>query len=88
LIVSLRPYNQANILVIRSLVQMNNNSNNSELNNPICEAVDCIQEATVEVNVRVGHNSTLTLNLCKKCVAWFQESGEILSNDSMRYSTQ
>ena len=88
MIVSLEPYNQANILVTRSLVQMTNNSNNSELNNPICEAVDCIQEATVEINVRISHNGTLTLNLCKKCVPWFQESSEILSNTSVRCSTQ
>jgi hypothetical protein len=67
---------------------MTNNSNNFELNNLICEAVGCTQEATVEVNVRIGHNSTLTLNLCKTCVPQFQESSEILSDDSIRYSTQ
>lgn len=45
----------------------------SQVNKKICEAFDCTQEATVEIEVQVGDNG-LSLDLCEECVSKFQEA--------------
>jgi hypothetical protein len=45
----------------------------AEVNKKLCEAFDCAEEATVKIEVQVGHKGTLSLDLCKKCVSKFKE---------------
>jgi hypothetical protein len=37
----------------------------------ICEAVNCFSQATVQVEVDVGHLGRITLSLCENCVSKF-----------------
>jgi hypothetical protein len=43
----------------------------AEINNSICEAVDCFAAATTEIMVRVGQQGVIPLRLCKGCVNKF-----------------
>jgi len=47
--------------------------NDSEfvINNVICEAVGCFEEARVQIGVKAGQLGTITLSLCKNCVNKF-----------------
>lgn len=44
-------------------------------NNKICEAVNCIAEATITIDVKVGEGGKIPLSLCSKCVNKFEDSG-------------
>jgi hypothetical protein len=60
----------------------------SKVNEVLCEAFDCFQKATVQIEVQIGHSGTLSLNLCNKCVPKFQEgNNEVSSAYSTEYST-
>ena len=45
----------------------------SGINKNLCEAFNCFAEATRKIDVKVGHNGTIVLNLCNDCVKKFQE---------------
>jgi hypothetical protein len=61
----------------------------SKVNEVLCEALDCFEEASVEIEVPMGHSGTLSLNLCNKCVPKFQDGNNEVSGEySAEYSTQ
>ncbi len=37
----------------------------------VCEAVGCLAQATTAIDVKVGHNRTIRLSLCKNCIGKF-----------------
>lgn len=39
----------------------------------ICEACDCKEAATEQIDVKAGKHGTLTLHVCARCVAKFQD---------------
>ena len=43
-------------------------------NNDICEAVRCFEKATIDIEVKVGQEKEITLNLCKDCVKKFEDN--------------
>ena len=44
-----------------------------ELNNAICEAVECYARATEKIEVRAGPQKVISLLLCNDCLSKFQE---------------
>jgi hypothetical protein len=52
---------------------MNHHKVPEEVNNPICEAVNCIIPAEVQIKVKVGQQGTILLSLCKNCVSKFED---------------
>lgn len=44
-----------------------------ELNNSLCEAVGCVAEATITIEVKAGQR-IIPLHLCTKCVQKFEDS--------------
>jgi hypothetical protein len=44
-----------------------------QINNCICEANGCFKNATDKIALRVGTLGTITLFVCRDCVAKFQE---------------
>ena len=64
----LRPNDQANLGAHRrrSKQPMIQNIISSQVNKKICEAFDCAEEATVEIEVQVGDKG-LSLDLCEEC---------------------
>ncbi len=52
---------------------MNQRTIAPEVNNHICEAVDCFSQATVQMEVKVGQQGRITISLCEKCVSKFVE---------------
>jgi len=50
---------------------MNQSTITPEVNNGICEALNCFSPATVQVNVKVGQLGRIALSLCENCVCKF-----------------
>lgn len=48
-----------------------------EVNNSICEAVNCFSPAEVQLKVKVGQLGNISLFLCNDCVRKFSEENEI-----------
>jgi hypothetical protein len=48
----------------------------TELNKAICEAVNCISPAEVQIEVKVGHRGSISLALCNECVRKFSGENE------------
>ena len=44
-----------------------------QVNNSICEGYGCIEKAAAKIKVKVGNLGTISLLLCRKCVAKFQD---------------
>jgi hypothetical protein len=45
-----------------------------QVNKGICEAYDCFERATTQINVKVGQLGTIPLELCTYCIKKFDES--------------
>ena len=56
---------------------MNKYNISNELNNLICEANDCKNNATEEIKIDVGRFGKITLNLCKNCIPKFKDNYNI-----------
>jgi hypothetical protein len=79
LIVDLRPLNQATLLAHRRLYSsMDKKTINFQVNNGICEAIQCFAKATNTIDVKVGENGVIQLYLCKHCVRKFDRKAEAL----------
>ena len=50
---------------------MNQEIFSSHLGKQICEAVDCNENATTEIQVKVGQKSSIILFVCEKCMNKF-----------------
>jgi hypothetical protein len=48
-----------------------------QINNGICEAVNCLTQAEVQIKVKVGQQGTILLSLCKNCVSKFEEVSRV-----------
>jgi hypothetical protein len=53
---------------------MSQNNVSSEINKNICEAFGCFLEATTKIELRVGQQGIITIDLCKGCVKRFQDN--------------
>jgi hypothetical protein len=53
---------------------MSQSTISSDINKNICEAFGCFAEATVKIEVKVGQQKAITLELCKNCVKQFQDN--------------
>jgi hypothetical protein len=42
----------------------------------ICEAIGCFAQSTTIIEVKAGHQRTLSLSLCKECVSKFRDEAE------------
>mgnify|MGYP007135461688 CR=1 FL=1 len=42
----------------------------------ICEAVGCFAQATTTIEVKAGHQRTISLSLCKDCVSRFRDEAQ------------
>jgi uncharacterized protein YlaI len=51
------------------------NKIDKEVNKQICEAIDCFNEATLEVKIDVGKFGKISLFLCKNCIPKFSVKG-------------
>jgi len=47
-----------------------------QVNNIICEAVDCFSSAQVQIEVKVGQAGSVSLSLCNDCVRKFSDENE------------
>lgn len=52
---------------------MSQNTISCEVNKRICQAFGCFAEATTEIEVKIGHEKTMTLDLCNDCISKFRE---------------
>ena len=43
-----------------------------EVDNAICEAVNCFSPAQVQIEVKVGQAGSISLSLCNDCVCKFR----------------
>jgi hypothetical protein len=50
---------------------MNKYNISTELNNLICEASDCKDNACHQIKIDVGRFGKITLNLCRNCIPKF-----------------
>jgi len=48
----------------------------SELNNHICDATGCFAKATTKIDMKVGKNGIISLELCNSCVAKFEDHND------------
>ena len=48
-----------------------------EVDNAICEAVNCFSPARVQIEVKVGQAGSISLSLCNDCVRKFSDENEI-----------
>jgi hypothetical protein len=46
---------------------MTQNKMHPEINNGICEAIECFADATTEIVLQVGTKGRILVNLCKDC---------------------
>ena len=46
-----------------------------EVNKQICEALDCFEQATIELKIDVGKFGKIPLFLCKECLPKFTKQG-------------
>jgi len=49
-----------------------NRYNIPQVNNSVCEAVDCCSPAEVQIKVKVGQVGSISLSLCNDCVRKFR----------------
>jgi hypothetical protein len=49
-------------------------NSDSELDNPICEAVGCFARAKDKIKVEAGAQKVISLLLCNDCISKFQET--------------
>jgi len=47
-----------------------------EVNNSVCEAVNCISPAEVQIEVKVGQAGSISSSLCNECVRKFSDENE------------
>lgn len=47
--------------------------NQARSDSRICEAVGCFAQATTTIEVKAGHQRTISLSLCKDCVSRFRD---------------
>jgi hypothetical protein len=79
LIVDLRPLNQATLLDQRRLdSQLDKEILDFQVNNTICEAIQCFAKATNKIDVKVGESGVIPLYLCKHCVRKFDRKVKAL----------
>ncbi|MGH9981075.1 MAG: hypothetical protein ACRD6U_05940 [Nitrososphaeraceae archaeon] len=57
------------------MTRMTNNINQSNINNSICEAIGCFENATKKIDVNAGQFGKISLFLCKKCLPKFTAKG-------------
>ena len=53
---------------------MSKNRIDFQANNCICEAVECREQASQKIEVKVGNMGTVTLYLCSSCVGKFADN--------------
>ena len=56
---------------------MNQCNIRQEVNDSVCEAVDCFSPAEVQIEVKVGQAGSISLSLCNDCVRKFSDENEI-----------
>lgn len=49
----------------------NNNTTHSKVNNSVCEALGCYENATEKIDVNVGKFGIISLSICTNCVGKF-----------------
>jgi hypothetical protein len=49
-----------------------------QVNNCICEAVQCFAKATAKIDVKVGETGVIQLYLCNHCVGKFDRKADTL----------
>ena len=54
---------------------ISNNKIAKEVNKQICEALDCFEQATIEIKINAGKFGKIPLFLCKKCISKFTRQG-------------
>jgi hypothetical protein len=52
---------------------MSQNTISCKVNKNICEALGCFAEANTNIEVQVGKQRTISLQLCQNCIAKFQD---------------
>ncbi|MDF2736467.1 MAG: hypothetical protein K0S93_323 [Nitrososphaeraceae archaeon] len=52
-----------------------NNNIAKEINKQICEALECFDQATIEIRIDAGKFGKIPLFLCKQCVSKFTIQG-------------
>jgi hypothetical protein len=50
----------------------------SIVNNNTCEAAGCFAKATTKIDVKVGNQGTISLDLCGNCVNKFDQKERVL----------
>jgi hypothetical protein len=77
--VDLLPLNQATLLDQRRLdSQLDKEILDFQVNNTICESVQCFAKATNKIDVKVGESGVIPLYLCKHCIGKFDRKAEVL----------
>jgi hypothetical protein len=56
---------------------MNKYNISNEINNLICEANDCKNNACEQIKIDIGRFGKITLNLCKNCAPKFEDNYHI-----------
>ena len=51
-----------------------------EINKQTCEALDCLNEDTIEINIDAGKFGKIPLFLCKNCLPKFVTKGSVIEN--------
>ena len=51
-----------------------------EINKQTCEALDCLNEATIEIKLYAGKFGKIPLFLCKNCLPKFATKGANIEN--------
>ena len=46
----------------------------------LCEAVNCCENPTMEIKLKVGQKQTITLHVCAKCVSKFDQKERVLES--------
>jgi hypothetical protein len=55
---------------------MTHSTIDSELDNHICEAAGCFAKATTKIDMKVGKNGIISLQLCNGCVEKFEDHND------------
>jgi hypothetical protein len=53
---------------------MSQSAISSSANKNICNALGCLAEATEKIQVKIGLDATITLDLCNNCVSKFADN--------------
>ncbi|HJT47968.1 MAG TPA: hypothetical protein VJ729_07270 [Nitrososphaeraceae archaeon] len=46
----------------------------------LCEAVNCLEKPTTEINLKIGQRQTITLRVCSTCVNKFEQKEKMLES--------